>query len=258
MNDGLDPTADDVRGKLKRRSGIIDSMTPSERQNPEQIDQSRRRRIADGAGADPNEVKKLVTEINGARQCVACKRAIVQGATKCDKCGAAQNWRRHLQISSTVLSLLVALVTATGIVATLLVTTFRTDFSQIEVSARAVSIYQREAVHVDATVLVTNTGTASGYIESAEIQIHHDDGKRFTTRLNIDPANAVVEPDTLRVIKLSGIAGPLEIWGAADWDISHVELHLVIVRHDTSEKPLTIHVPKELLVVEGSSKEKND
>jgi len=48
---------------LGRVQGSIDSMTPEERRNPKgMIDQSRRRRIAAGAGVEPHEVNELVKQ----------------------------------------------------------------------------------------------------------------------------------------------------------------------------------------------------
>ncbi len=56
----------DLEKDMNRLFGIIDSMTPSERRNPSRVvDQSRRRRIAIGAGVDPNEVSDLVKQFNG-------------------------------------------------------------------------------------------------------------------------------------------------------------------------------------------------
>ena len=53
----------DADGDMKRLGGIIDSMTPAERRNPSKlIDQSRRRRIAAGAGVEPHEVNDLVKQ----------------------------------------------------------------------------------------------------------------------------------------------------------------------------------------------------
>lgn len=53
---------DQMRGLL----GIIDSMTPDERRNPSRvIDQSRRRRIAAGAGVEPHQVNELVKQFDG-------------------------------------------------------------------------------------------------------------------------------------------------------------------------------------------------
>jgi signal recognition particle subunit SRP54 len=52
----VDPEQD-----MKRMFGIIDSMTAEERRHPGKvIDQSRRRRIAVGAGVEPHEITELV------------------------------------------------------------------------------------------------------------------------------------------------------------------------------------------------------
>ena len=56
----------DLEKDMNRLFGIIDSMTPGERRNPSRtIDQQRRRRIAAGAGVQPNEVSDLVKQFDG-------------------------------------------------------------------------------------------------------------------------------------------------------------------------------------------------
>jgi signal recognition particle subunit SRP54 len=56
----------DAEGEMRRLGGIIDSMTPDERRNPSRvIDQSRRRRIAAGAGVEPQAVNGLVKQFDG-------------------------------------------------------------------------------------------------------------------------------------------------------------------------------------------------
>ena len=49
-------------GQLKRVEAIIRSMTAEERRKPDLIDGSRRKRIADGSGAQPNEVSQLIKQ----------------------------------------------------------------------------------------------------------------------------------------------------------------------------------------------------
>jgi signal recognition particle subunit SRP54 len=49
---------------LKRQMGIIDSMTPRERRRPEMIDNSRKRRIAAGAGVPLPEVNRLLKQFD--------------------------------------------------------------------------------------------------------------------------------------------------------------------------------------------------
>lgn len=57
----VDPEQD-----MRRLFGIIDSMTMDERRDPTKvIDQSRRRRIAAGAGVEPHEVNELVKQFDG-------------------------------------------------------------------------------------------------------------------------------------------------------------------------------------------------
>jgi signal recognition particle subunit SRP54 len=55
----------DLEKDMNRLFGIIDSMTPEERRAPRLVDQSRRRRIAVGAGVDPHEVSELVKQFDG-------------------------------------------------------------------------------------------------------------------------------------------------------------------------------------------------
>jgi signal recognition particle subunit SRP54 len=55
----------DAEQDLRRLVGVIDSMTPDERRNPSRlIDQSRRRRIAAGAGVEAHEVNDLVKQFD--------------------------------------------------------------------------------------------------------------------------------------------------------------------------------------------------
>ena len=59
----------DPEQDMKRVFGIIDSMTAEERRQPSKIiDQSRRRRIAAGAGVEPNEVNDLVKQFDAMAQ----------------------------------------------------------------------------------------------------------------------------------------------------------------------------------------------
>jgi signal recognition particle subunit SRP54 len=59
---------EDLEKNMTRLFGIIDSMTPDERRHPNKIvDQSRRRRIAAGAGVEPHEVNELVKQFDGMK-----------------------------------------------------------------------------------------------------------------------------------------------------------------------------------------------
>lgn len=57
----------DAEGDMKRLFGMIDSMTPKERQNPNLIreDVKRRQRIANGSGVSHQEVNELIKQFDG-------------------------------------------------------------------------------------------------------------------------------------------------------------------------------------------------
>ena len=59
--------ADIDESRITRITGMIHSMTPDERADPDIIDASRRRRIAAGSGSRPDDVKALVTQFKQAR-----------------------------------------------------------------------------------------------------------------------------------------------------------------------------------------------
>ncbi|MDR3233638.1 MAG: signal recognition particle protein [Planctomycetaceae bacterium] len=50
----------DADGEMRRFGGIIDSMTPAEKRNPQIVDTNRRRRIAEGAGVEEKQVNGLI------------------------------------------------------------------------------------------------------------------------------------------------------------------------------------------------------
>jgi signal recognition particle subunit SRP54 len=61
------PEGEDPEVALKRVQGMIDGMTKSERKDPDVIDNSRRRRIAEGSGVEPHEVKQFLTQFDQVR-----------------------------------------------------------------------------------------------------------------------------------------------------------------------------------------------
>ena len=58
------PDMENPEEDLRRIEGMIDSMTPHERNNPERIDRSRRNRIAKGSGNPPSEVNNLLKQFD--------------------------------------------------------------------------------------------------------------------------------------------------------------------------------------------------
>jgi signal recognition particle subunit SRP54 len=61
------PDGEDPDVAVKRIQGMIDSMTKAERRNPDVIDLSRRRRIAEGSGVEPHEIKQFLGQFDQVR-----------------------------------------------------------------------------------------------------------------------------------------------------------------------------------------------
>jgi signal recognition particle subunit SRP54 len=61
------PEGEDPEEALKRVQGIIDSMTRKERNDPDSIDNSRRKRIARGSGVEPHEVNQFLKQFDQVR-----------------------------------------------------------------------------------------------------------------------------------------------------------------------------------------------
>ncbi len=61
------PDGEDPDVAVKRIQGMIDSMTADERKNPDVIDLSRRRRIAEGSGTEPHDIKQFLNQFEQVR-----------------------------------------------------------------------------------------------------------------------------------------------------------------------------------------------
>ncbi|WP_127749604.1 hypothetical protein [Parasedimentitalea marina] len=94
--------------------------------------------------------------------CIECKHVIPAGALKCKECNSFQDWRRFLALSSTTLSLIVALLSVSGIVVPLLIETL--SEKKAVLASKVVSIGD-----VNITVLVANSGTLDGYVGTVSV-----------------------------------------------------------------------------------------
>jgi signal recognition particle subunit SRP54 len=61
------PEGEDPDVAINRIQGMIDSMTKDERKNPDVIDLSRRRRIAQGSGTQPHDIKQFLNQFDQVR-----------------------------------------------------------------------------------------------------------------------------------------------------------------------------------------------
>ncbi len=91
--------------ELKRMEGIVHSMTPDERRDPDIIDSSRRRRIAAGSGVQPHDVSGLVKTFMRSRDMLktmsggklAGLKALVSGGFNMETLSSAMGSGRKLK-----------------------------------------------------------------------------------------------------------------------------------------------------------------
>ena len=100
------------------------------------------------------------TEPKPAR-CRYCREPMFAGATKCNKCGGFQNWRRFFDLSSVFLSLLIALIGVSSAVLPAL-TEVVTPTSDLVIRAHHC---ERDAI----SLLVENRGSKPGIVGNFEM-----------------------------------------------------------------------------------------
>ena len=76
---GLELDNEETEITLNRNEAIIFSMTPKERENPEILNPSRKKRIAGGAGVDISEVNRLVKQFEQARKTMKQMPGLMKG-----------------------------------------------------------------------------------------------------------------------------------------------------------------------------------
>jgi signal recognition particle subunit SRP54 len=91
--------------ELKQMEGIVHSMTLAERRQPDIIDSSRRRRIAAGAGVQPNDVSGLVKTFRRSRDMIKAMsggsfgglKSLLSGGLSMDRLSAAMGSGRKIK-----------------------------------------------------------------------------------------------------------------------------------------------------------------
>ena len=76
----------------------------------------------------------MINENLKTRQCATCKEMIYSDAAKCVHCGSFQNWRRHYNFSSSLLSMMVAFISVLTIFVSVVMNSTIKNDSDINVS----------------------------------------------------------------------------------------------------------------------------
>lgn len=133
--------------------------------------------------------------------CRVCKEPIKRGALKCRNCDSYQDWRRFFGVSSSVLSVLVALFSVLTVLVTTASHVFTKDDSDVRASVfniRTDSLTFRGKVYPTFVVeiFVTNVGTRPGAIKTVLIKLPGETKLRDMVLIPKSSANLAVSPTT--------------------------------------------------------------
>ena len=96
--------------------------------------------------------------------CCVCHESIEIGAKKCVHCNSYQDWRRYLNLSSTMLALIVALVSVLSISIPMLKDNFKPNNSKINI------LFQSDSFK-NLTFIASNSGNRPGGIGNVSMRI---------------------------------------------------------------------------------------
>ena len=117
----------------------------------------------------------MVTSTDNFKQCINCKENIHKDAIKCTHCGSFQNWRHHLGISSSFLSIMVAFISVLTVFITVLSDSTIKNDSDINFSiVNWQSTFFNDAGRLSSVLIVeafvTNSGKKPGAIKAFSIK----------------------------------------------------------------------------------------
>ena len=132
------------------------------------------------------------------KQCPSCREYINVAATKCTHCGSFQNWRRHLNFSSSLLSLMVALISVATVFITVVMNSTTKKNSEIHAS---IINWQRSFITdgqmypvLTVELFVSNSGQRPGAVKTIAIRGEGDSQFQFL-RSVVSTSNTVYAHD---------------------------------------------------------------
>ena len=153
---------------------------------------------------EEDEAARSKSDAADQNECCLCMEPMRAGATKCTSCGTFQNWRRHLNLSTAVLSLLVALVSVSALAVPLLIDAFEEQRSKVSVEFSFASGDY-------AYLYVANDGPRPALLESIVAHVGLFEVRFPPERLTVNDAVdvRVIREDSTEIFRLDRRA-PLE------------------------------------------------
>lgn len=148
-------------------------------------------------------------------RCKVCREEISLGAKKCVHCDSFQTWRRHLNFSSTVLSLLVALVSVSGIAFPAITAALHVPKANVIFDVTDAWIYKASEFpnrgFFTGSAYAFNSGDRPGLLRNVKVVFDGDHFKRkelileIVVEAEVHRRQLVVKPGEFIPLQLSGI-----------------------------------------------------
>jgi len=173
-----------------------------------------------------------------------CKKEIPNGAIKCVHCDSFQNWRRYINFSNTLISLLVALISVSALATPIIFKAFKKDQSNVTVKLVGVFVEPiPDSMNPNPfiSILISNPATKPGLVANLELLNSDSDPAPTTIYLNNDKgfrvSGFVVEPGSY-----THYTGDLPIKLKTPVSLRNYILRVRIIQYDGSEKYFNIPV----------------
>ena len=196
----------------------------------------------------------MTEEPTGKSKCRTCKGELNPGAAYCLHCKCYQNWRRHLNLSSSVLALIVALVSVVSATAPGIINSLRHQYSRVDLSVL-------DCKHNQFVLLAVNQGNRRAVVASVALSVsmegHGADG--FASQpIALCEGDRVLLADDVRELNLNFTPADFEYFlGHSFWDGNNNEridrvdtgkshFDIDVIDFDGSRNTRTIPIPKKL------------
>lgn len=130
------------------------------------------------------------------KKCLVCKQGIDEKAIKCAKCGSFQNWRRHVKLSGAILSLLVALVSVSGLAIPIILESIRGGQSLLKIGVSFTN-------DTHAYLHFQNNGDEPGLVESIQFEVAGYKVSFSPDQLGEELDERLLRPKSAGVIRLA-------------------------------------------------------
>lgn len=153
-------------------------------------------------------------------KCIECRLEIEPGATICVHCNSRQTWRRYLNFSSTILSLMVALISVLALALPQVQKVFHTPSSKVEVELLHVDgikprggssmngFWTEYVFGLHIQVTLTNSGDRPGVLSGGLVDLRVGSESVAAGRFVIESPDNPVPPNTVRVVHLRALLRP--------------------------------------------------